>query len=730
MQRCVTPTTPRGSNAGIKASEMPLSARAGAPDQERFWVPETILEEGEILEGGGSIDGKGAGRSRRPTRWLDEGGWTQSSSSLESLMRAVLGPTHLKQKEKTYGNAAGGEEEGDYAPVNVRKDPAPKASWSALRSALGVDEQGDIPPPPLPLRSARSVPPSTIWEASFSECPSPEYDTEATSRSSSPQSADLDAAESNLDSAVGPYKGPTRTSVVPSVSGGWGIQSLSAESSVVNLISVPMASCFPRAASLVRATSVARSSASIISVEMFADKALRAATALELDIEELTRLSVDGEKCQKTKDFYQSVAVRLKEEMESLEGDLLELCSGMEEEFDTQIQNNVAAEVEAYEQCLVAVHVEVCQIFNRSNNYLSTSLRTITHLQDILENLQTALFSSKFRCEKLSADKRLLQAELKAMQIEAQTTQTAATINNEVMQALKQHKKTLSDSQSEKETALKAQVGMLQRKLQEALADRDEARARQQQAQDQVEKTKTPKGADEANPQHLLVLRELQGAFRTCETERNRLQTEVVIKYEESSHLKSEVNSLQHQLNRCKALLQVHAQEAQERKCWAPALTPSGPPSCRSQNPADQSPIMNLGSCFQDSFAGPGAFATSSVDLESSSEWSDAHGTFGCSKGCFLDDGLHDIASRNLSRELDPLRVVPDVDGHEDLKASAPLHMFGSLVDMCRVDMCLVDMCRELQAAQKDLTDLGARPILCEACNANVEVSTLVFGGG
>jgi len=129
---------------------------------------------------------------------------------------------------------------------------------------------------------------------------------------------------------------------------------------------------------------------------------------------------------------------------------------------------------------------------------------------------------------------------------------------------------------------------------------------------------------------------------------------------------------------------------------------------------------MNLGSCFQDSFARPGAFATSGLDLESSSEWSDAHGTFGCSKGCFLDDGLHDIASHNLSRELDPLRVVPDVDGHDDLKASAPLHMFGSLVDLCR----------ELQAAQKDLTDLGARPILCEACNANVEVSTLVFGGG
>lgn len=428
------------------------------------------------------------------------------------------------------------------------------------------------------------------------------------------------------------------------------------------------------------------STASRASCDLFTEKAIRGMTALETDIDELARMASQGEVSQQAQDFCLRVAERLKGEMASMENDLLDLCSVMEAEFEAQCQNHVEAEVEAYEHCLIAVHVEVCRLFDRANRAVDNSIQTSSELHDLLEKMQTSLFMSKLRTEQLMADKRVLQSELDVMRLENSSTENAATIKDEVIKALQQHKKTLADHQSDKDLALKGQIQALQRQLHEAMEGRDEARAKLCNAETLIEKMKLPAYSGqkrlscaedldetmEGNAPHLTVLRELQATLRTSEAERNRLQMELVAKYEENSNLTA---ALRRSSNERLALEQEAAKlrnSLAERKGYESSGTSGGstpPHSCHSQNPAD--------------------------NLSPSMQALSAPRVAGCVpfKARFLDESLSLCDPQAFKKVLTE-------DQAEDLRA----------------------MCDHLKCAQREVDSLRALPILCEVCNANVQV--------
>jgi hypothetical protein len=327
--------------------------------------------------------------------------------------------------------------------------------------------------------------------------------------------------------------------------------------------------------------------------EAFTEKAMRGMTALEADIDQLAHMASGSDINKHTQEFCLQVAERMKTEMANLEFDLLDLCSIMEEEFDMQCQNTVAAEVEIYEQCLVAAHVEVCRLFHRANTEVDASLHAAQKLQTAFERLQTCLVVSHMKTERLAADNRLLQAELHAMRQESQTKESAASINREVMDALREHKKVLSESLAEKDASMKRQVEMLEQQLQEAITARDEARRKQKQAEYLVENTGAQKNEDasdrsgehcDTGSEHMAVLRELQATIRTSENERNRLQIELVSKYQENTDLCNTIKSLEQELSKLR--------KWPENIRSASSSANSTPPlSCHSQNPAE-SPSM------------------------------------------------------------------------------------------------------------------------------------------
>jgi hypothetical protein len=336
------------------------------------------------------------------------------------------------------------------------------------------------------------------------------------------------------------------------------------------------------------------SSASMVSqCEAFTEKAMRGMTALEADIDQLAHMASGSDINKHTQEFCLQVAERMKTEMANLEFDLLDLCSIMEEEFDMQCQNTVAAEVEIYEQCLVAAHVEVCRLFHRANTEVDASLHAAQKLQTAFERLQTCLVVSHMKTERLAADNRLLQAELHAMRQESQTKESAASIKSEVMDALREHKKVLSESLAEKDTSMKRQVEMLEQQLQEAITARDEARRKQKEAEDLVENTGAQKNEDasdrsgehcDTGSEHMAVLRELQATIRTSENERNRLHIELVSKYQENTDLCSTIKSLEQELSKLRKL---------PENIWSASSSANSTPplSCHSQNPAE-SPSM------------------------------------------------------------------------------------------------------------------------------------------
>jgi hypothetical protein len=411
------------------------------------------------------------------------------------------------------------------------------------------------------------------------------------------------------------------------------------------------------------------STASKISCDAFAEKALRGMTALETDIDELARMASQGEVSKQAQDFCLRVAERLKEEMASMENDLLDLCSVMEEEFEVQCQNTVAAEVEAYEQCLVAVHVEVCKLFDRANFEVDTSLQSLQILQDVLEKTQTALLMSKLRAEQLAADKRVLQAERDALRIETRSNENAAAIKEQVMEALLHHKKTLAESQADKDAALKGQVEALQRQLHEAITDRNVARRHQEHAEDLVGQLRAsgkegPRSGGELADlaqENLPVLREMQSTLRTSEFERNRLNTELVTKYEENAKL---YESLQRRNNDVLALEQEVATlrsslaERKSAECSGASGGSTPPLSCHSQNPTDS----------------PGLTILSPPRVDE---------------------------SRFLGEHLSPLQT-------------------SDRVHTSRLAQSLLEMCDDLKSARGVLDSLSAAT-LCDVCNANLQ---------
>jgi myosin heavy subunit len=335
------------------------------------------------------------------------------------------------------------------------------------------------------------------------------------------------------------------------------------------------------------------------SCDAFAEKAIRGMASLETHIDELSRMAAAGEVSQQAQDFCLRLVNRLKGEMTSLEEDLLDLCGVMEEEFEVQCQHTVSAEVAAYEQCLIAVHVEVCRLFEKANSDIDASLNTTTKLRDTLDSLQNELFLNKMKAENFASENRVLQAELKALRLETETNKTAATFKNELMQSLEEHKKALSESQANQDTTMQKQVEELQRQLHEALAARDDARALADSLKDELHKEggkmieNDGEGSD-VGAEHLAVLRELQTTLRVSEAERNRLQTELVTKYEESTHMHSTlqrsletISTLELEISRLQALVKAHQEEALASKSPSGGSTP--PLSCHSQNPVSPS---------------------------------------------------------------------------------------------------------------------------------------------
>ena len=225
-----------------------------------------------------------------------------------------------------------------------------------------------------------------------------------------------------------------------------------------------------------RATSTASSPSSIPHItEIYRARSTASIAALGSQIDTLSRLASEGEVGQKEKDFCMLLAMQLKTAMATMEEDLLELCSNMEEDMKyefqeqytsivTQLQEEYAgavwSEVAAYEQCLIAVHVDVCRFVNDSNAQVDSSLRTASKLHDTLESMQTEVLLSKMRSEKLAADNQFLLAEL----------QDSCKYHHEVVGVLQQQ----SENRTEKETAMKLQVEELQRQLNEALVARNE----------------------------------------------------------------------------------------------------------------------------------------------------------------------------------------------------------------------------------------------------------------
>lgn len=144
MERCVTPTTARGSNAGKKASEMPLSARVGKPDHLRFWIPES--SSGLSTPRTWIVDSIAENRPEaplvgRPRRWLDD------QSSLDVFMRALLGPPCTQSVPPITHNASVhpavcSDSPPDQSDVAQHREPADNGSPLERSAPSDTDEVG------------------------------------------------------------------------------------------------------------------------------------------------------------------------------------------------------------------------------------------------------------------------------------------------------------------------------------------------------------------------------------------------------------------------------------------------------------------------------------------------------------------------------------------------------------------------------------------------------------
>jgi len=220
----------------------------------------------------------------------------------------------------------------------------------------------------------------------------------------------------------------------------------------------------------------------------------------------------------------------------------------------------------------------------------------------------------------------------------------------------------------------------------------------------------------------MFVLRELQATLRICEAERNRLQTQLVTKHEDTRHLKSRILSLEQELDKMRVVLIAYEQEAHPQnntmclpKMWVPPLTPSGgstpPLSCHSQNPADAN---SPDTCFAHSDppnealseADPAGFPPSVTYCVTCGD-SNARFLNEATNARFLDDPNH---TQSLREKL----VGFDASGITQVQRS--------LYQMClELRGTQYQMCLELEGVEEELHLFRALPVLCEACNGNAE---------
>jgi len=568
----------RASQRGVCTGMVPETPRGGRmalPDHLHFWVPEAMVAAGNLstprtwipdrVEGRFPALGRQpAGNLVRPHRWLshateeEAGAGGPSGPSPVPEVPSCADVPHATDRPAHRSPPGHSDifivQPGDEAP----QAPQTSAAHSGTESSeVDSDDEPVVLRRHAPQRALRAAPP-----------PQPPAPAPATSGPVCELVTAGCAPDEHVMAAPWQAQSPVRTQSPLLTYSTAGVSGVSRTFSCASRVS---------------------------QCEAFTEKAMRGMSALEADIDQIARMASVGDTSPQTQDFCLQVAERMKTEMASLELDLLELCSMMEEEFDIQCQSIVAAEVEVYEQCLVAAHVEVCRLFDRANREVDSSLHTAQQLHTTVENLQSCLVMSQIKIEQLAADKRVLQAELNAMRQEVQTTESAATIKSEVMEALRDHKKALSDSLAEKDTTMKRQVEMLERQLQEAIAARDEARTKQKHAEALVEKTGMDRKEDTSihngeycgpGSEHMAVLRELQATIRSSESERNRLQTELVSKYQENADLCIAIKSLERQVSKLsERKLPEHIQSANSSGDSTPPL------SCHSQNPAE-SPNM------------------------------------------------------------------------------------------------------------------------------------------
>lgn len=593
-----TPTTPKGSDAGCKVKAMPLSARHELPsDAVRFWVPEALTAAGELST---------------PRTWIPERvqgggpqkGWRQDcivqtprraeSKTVASHLHAIAFGSHTVQLPAGTSSHRSNTSSSSGAPYGLAFYHSPELGFPP---ALQPDVQVlHLSPPSLDTADQA---PSTVTDS----------DTAGTTRAISPLLAVSSGAEQSSKMALlvkpplaaGPAPisprqqtrvgrsmakldrspplqklsshSPVRGShFSESPASMRPLRSSSSTSCIHNQLNLPKAAGATPPLRAVRnnfsfspglrsvdggqtARSYLGSVVSCASAAEFVENHTRRMTAFGAEIDELTRLAKDGEVSAQGQDLCRRISEKVKNEMATMEADLLEMCTAMEHEFEIQCQDLVADNIAAYEKCLIALHTEVCDLFDNANQQIEASLGTTSQLQDILSRAHAEIRLSSLQTEILTMDRRKVESEVLALRVQAETNgvEPADHVLGEVKDARFQHQFCVFEPQVAAESALHEQIETLQRQLRDALTSQEETRIKQQEAEALAERYKM----------------EAELAYRRIQDNETPLE-ELQNKYQEQDQLGKEVRALEGEVASLES-----------------ALLQNPPVSCNLQSPAD-----------------------------------------------------------------------------------------------------------------------------------------------
>jgi hypothetical protein len=652
----LTYTTPRGSDAGLKIQAMPLSERNEAPDQVRFWVPEAMLGDStprswiqsriivpftfeniaQILHGRFSTPHTGLenGEERAQTRGSslkeDEGGADQSVSTgpgsvAGSLPRTGAPANMVRASPRRFARAE--SHTGAFAQAallsqrsemsTISEATSPPYGLEHTNSPEYTRKQGQKSRPPEAQLS-----PSSLSGASVRRDGDPnglEVDTAAQTNSLGIENDRMQRfGRPPLSPLVSfnfcPSPVPAfRTAILRSGS----VRSTSPDrkpkhspemrcSSVTALdmlASLETRSNLPPSPSSFSQVGVNSDFARAVSSKskMSCGNIAKTMESLEQDLDELARIASHDTVGAQARELCQRIAHKIKGEMTSMESDLLEMCSMMEEEFETQFQNVVTREIEPYQQCLTAVHMEVCTLFDRACMEVEDSVKSANQVQETLDKVSTELRMRQMQFEHLEAEKRRLEAELKALWLETRNMheKNAAAIKDEVKAALFEYQSTLAATQSLREKELMENVEELKGQLKAAQAAHTQHEAPHSVPENagssdgEIKRGHTvAKPRDSSSKQEVLDLR---AALRASEVECNRMRAELVCR-NDSLHAANkdvharggEISALMQEISSLSTLMrsQVHKHDFKHDpedcgNCDSP------PKSCHSQNPMD-----------------------------------------------------------------------------------------------------------------------------------------------